>query len=362
MCRGDVASHEEAPSPQAEEQQLAATKALRKHLIEVLSADASPETRALGAWLAEQYAQGEAYSPYFDRLQLCKGNFECFHAVSAEGRVAVEKALRPYVDEVVKQAVDSSNASIYAMAVNVCHPVLDIAPSPSCQRISTERWTQVNPGDASPWLRLLEEAAARHDTATANEAFYRASVAGSFRASGESLLAYAEPALASGFSDADRLQIEWDLFARPGFLGLPPMYAAAQQCSEEAIEDSNRRQTCDAFTTMLLDKSTSLIHFHIGVRMAERLHWPAEQLAALRRERDALDAAPSGLFLSEQGCESARAVMDRARQRARLGEVATSRAAIAASGRSVEDFAKLSEVRREEHMKTANAASAAASD
>jgi hypothetical protein len=72
VCRGDAASSEEAPSLEGEQQQLAATNARRKHLLEALSTGALPETRALGAWLAQLHAEGEAYSPYFDRIQLCK--------------------------------------------------------------------------------------------------------------------------------------------------------------------------------------------------------------------------------------------------------------------------------------------------
>jgi hypothetical protein len=270
-------------------------------------------------------------------------------AVSAEGRVAVEKAMRPQVDEMVRQAVDSTSPVVYAMAINACHHVLDVAPSPSCQLISTERWTQIDPDDAGPWLRLGNEAAARHDMATADEALYRASVARSFRSVGEALLLYAEPALSSSFSDTDRLQAEWDVLAAQSILGISPMYAAVAQCSEEATEDSNRRQTCDAFANMLLERSSTL----------ERLHWPAGRVTALRQERDALDVAERDLLSSHPGCESLRTVIDRETQHARLGQLASIRASIAASGRSFAELAGIAAARRKEGAKTASAPSAA---
>jgi hypothetical protein len=93
--------------------------------------------------------------------------------------------------------------------------------------------------------------------------------------------------------------------------------------------------------------------------MAERLHWPAERVAALRQERDALDVASSDLLLSDERCEPLRSFIDRAIQRAPLGEVASIRAAIAASGKSLEELAELAGVRRQESMKAANTASAA---
>jgi hypothetical protein len=99
----------------------------------------------------------------------------------------------------------------------------------------------VDPDDAGPWLRLASEAAERHDTAAADEALYRASVARSFRSVGDALLLYAEPALSSGFSDADRFQVDWDILAVQGILATSPMSAAVRQCSEEAIARNSRK-------------------------------------------------------------------------------------------------------------------------
>ena len=42
--------------------------------------------------------------------------FKCMQAVSADGRIAVEKSVRPQVDEMVRQAVNSASPAIYAMA------------------------------------------------------------------------------------------------------------------------------------------------------------------------------------------------------------------------------------------------------
>ena len=358
VCNREFASAQQAPGSETQYEELAATEALREHVRKALSTGASPETRALGAWLAVVHARLEAYLPFFDRMQLCTTDLECTKAVSAEALVAVEKASRSQVDEMVRQAVDSTSPTIYAMAVRTCHPVLAVAQSPSCQQISSERWTQLDSADAGPWLYLLEEASARHDTATANEAFYRASIASSLRTGTESFLGYAEPALSSGFSAADRMRAEWDIYLAQGTAGFPPMAAVVQQCTAEAVRDSNRRQTCDAFTTMLLDKSSSLIGFHIGVRMAERLQWPAERLSALRQQRDALDFAAGAWSLSDQPCETLRSFLDRKIERSSQGELASIRASIAASGKSFQELAQRAEARRQQSGERAGTASA----
>jgi len=211
VCNSEFASAQQAPGSETQYEELAATEALGEHVLKALSTGSSLETRALGAWLAVVHARGKAYLPFADRMQLCSTDLECMKAVSSEALVAVEKASRSQVDEMVRQAVDSSSPTIYAMAFSTCHPVLAVAHSPSCQRITSERWTQLDPVDAGPWLHLLEEANARHDAATANEAFYRASIASSLRTGTESFLGYAEPALSSGFSAADRMRAEWDI-------------------------------------------------------------------------------------------------------------------------------------------------------
>jgi hypothetical protein len=358
LCNSEFASAQQAPSSETQQEELASTAALRQHVLKALSAGESPETRALGAWLAAFHAGGEAYSPFVERIQLCKTDFECMKALSAEALVAVEEASRSQVDEMVRQAVNSSSPAIYAMAVSTCHRGF-AAQSPSCQQISTERWTQLDPGDAGPWLHLLEEASARHETATADEAFYRASIATSLRTGTESFLGYAEPALSSGFSAADRIRAEWDIYLAQGTAALPPMAAAVQQCSAEAVRDSNRRQTCDAFTTMLLDKSSSLIGFHVGVRMAERLEWPAERLSALRQQRAALDFAAGGWSLSQQPCETLRSFLGRRIEHSPQGELAHIRESIAASGKSFQDLAQEAERHRQQSQEPAGTASAA---
>jgi len=167
VCNSEFASAQQATGSETQYEELAATKAL-EHVLKALSTGSSPETRALGAWLAVVHARGKAYLPFADRMQLCSTDLECMKAVSSEALVAVEKASRSQVDEMVRQAVDSSSPTIYAIAFSICHPVLAVAQSPSCQRITSERWTQLDPGDAGPWLHLLEEANARHDAATAN--------------------------------------------------------------------------------------------------------------------------------------------------------------------------------------------------
>jgi hypothetical protein len=359
VCNSEFASAQQAPGSETQYEELAATEALGEHVLKALSTGSSLETRALGAWLAVVHARGKAYSPFADRMQLCSTDLECIKAVSSEALVAVEEASRSQVDEMVRQAVNSSSPTIYAMAVSTCHPVLAVAQSPSCQRITSERWTQLDPGEAGPWLHLLEEANARRDSATANEAFYRASIASSLRTGTESFLGYAEPALSSGFSAADRMRAEWGIYLAQATAGLPPMAAAIQQCTAEAVRDSNRRQTCDAFATLLLDKSSSLIGFHIGVRMAERLQWPAERLSALRQERDALDFAAGGWSLSGQPCESLRSFLDRKIDQSSQGELASIRASIAASGKSFQELAQRGEARRQRSGEPAGTASAA---
>jgi len=159
------------------------------------------------------------------------------------------------------------------------------------------------------------------------------------------------------------MRAEWDIYLAQQASGwtavLPPMAAAVQQCTAEAVRDSNRRQTCDAFTTLLLDKSSSLIGFHAGVRMAERLQWPAQRLSALRQERDALDFAASGWSLSDQPCEALRSFLARNIEQSPHGELASIRASVAASGKSFQELAERAEARRQQSGEPAGTASAA---
>jgi hypothetical protein len=329
---------------------------------DALRASAAPPARALGTWLPAVDATERVMIAANSQLQRCGDDKACVESQRGATLSTVRQAGQPGVDALARQAADSEDAAVYAMAVQACGTSYPRLPATgNCQLINLERWAQLDPDNAVPWTHLVSAALSRNDANGADEALYRASIASSSRLVGDSLLAIAGPALATGLSDVERTQIASTLIGMQTTWTLPPFVAPMKMCSDEALRDGNRRQTCEAYASMLLDKGTTVAERSVGIRLGERLRWPAERLEALRKERAALAFAtvqngpsPGGLF----SCEARKRAIDMAVRSSALGELARARATITASGKSVDEWARLG---RERPDAAAEAASSAAS-
>ena len=312
-----------------------------KRVSDALRGSTRPEARSLGDWLAAVDAAGRVTTPYNEQLELCGDNKKCSEPVLNEVRTARQEAMLSGIDAMARQAVDSRNPAVYAMAIQACGTYRFSAVSGgACQLITLDRWAQLDPDNAVPWTHLAEAAASRNDAAGVSEALYRASIARTSRLYGDSLLSIVEPALSSGLTELERLQMATEIVGMQAAWTFPPLGTFSRMCSEEAVRDGNRHQTCDAYASMLLDKGNTLIESGIGVRLAERLRWPAERLDALRLERTAMREAAYSTTSDMASCMGWKRTIDGAFRRARLGEVGDARAIIAASGKTVDEWAR----------------------
>ncbi|MDQ2928920.1 MAG: hypothetical protein M3R22_12305, partial [Pseudomonadota bacterium] len=313
----------------------------------------------LGMWLTAAAAAERATAAVNVQLARCGDDKACIESQQNAAFSTIHQARQPGIDALAREAADSENSAVYAMAFQACSTYDSrVSAAGNCQLINLERWAQLDSDNAVPWTYLASAALSRNDAAGASEALYRASIAGSSRQ--DSLLAIARPALASGLSDVERTQIATELIGLSAGRALPPFDAPMKMCSDEALRDGNRRQTCEAYASMLLDKGTTFIEQRLGIRLGERLRWPAERLDALRQERDALALAmvQNGPSLNGSfSCEAQKRAVDAVIRTAPLDELGRARATIAASGKSLDEWARLG---RERHDAAAAAASAAA--
>lgn len=320
-------------------------------VVDALRASPSEPTRALGTWLTAIDAERRALAEINAGLARCGDDEGCLDAQRSAAGPAISAARRPGVDALAREAAASADPVVYAMAVEACGTSYARVPAAgNCQLITLERWAQLDPDNAVPWTHLASAAMLRNDADAASESLYRASIAGKDRLVGDSLLTIVQPVLANGLNDVERREIGSELIGAQGWM-LPPFGTPMKMCSDDALRDGNRRQICDAYASMLIDKGTTVIERGIGIRLGERLRWPAERLDALLRERDALASAiipgsdqPRGSF----SCEAQKRAIDTAIRGSSMGEIGRARAVIATSGKSIDDWARRWRQRRDD--------------
>jgi hypothetical protein len=332
-----------------------------------LRASTTAPARALGLWLPAIDAAARATTTVNEEMERCGDDQSCIVPLRNGFFETLQEATRPGVDALAREAAGTEDAAVYAMAVQACLAFDPrMARGGNCQLVTVERWAQLDPDNAVPWTYLASAALSRNDGDAAGEALYRASIADVSRLYGDSLLAMAKPALASGFTDVQRLQLANELIGVQAGWTLPSFSTPMKMCSDEALRDGNRRQICDAYASMLIEKGNTLIERAIGIRLGERLHWPTERLEALRDEREALSLAMTEDNVSPDGsfsCDAQKRAIEAALRTSTPGEIGRARAAIATSGRSLDDWTRRGRERRQRlavERASASAASAAA--
>lgn len=186
-----------------------------------------------------------------------------------------------------EQARHSGDAQVYRLALQACSAPGAGARPPGCEQLGAQRWAQLEPDNAVPWLLLGQEAQARGDGSGLEQALFQAARA--------RRLSPAQGLLSTAL--VERLPPEAEPLARGGLL-LDLMgreFAGALQgislvplvCTTQTLRDSNRRQVCTALARLLLEQGRSLMELGLGLAVAERLGLPEAELPASRAQLEA---------------------------------------------------------------------------
>jgi hypothetical protein len=190
-------------------------------------------------------------------------------------------------DELARAAAAGDDPALYAMAWAACQPDAEGQRPGACQLLSLRQWTRIDADNGVPWLKLAGEARSHTDSATEAEALYRASMASRFDAHWGLFPNLADQALPPDTPGWQRYQAMLQAAGVQAAVALPEMRAPLEHCSPQRL-DANRRQVCEALAKALVDKGTTLWDHTMASALGRRLGWPAERLAALQRERDAM--------------------------------------------------------------------------
>lgn len=262
--------------------------AARAVLAKGLASGRDERQRAAAAWWMALQAREAAFADTAGRQGLdresCVERPSCRDAARAAG----DDAARAYTGALAQTAVSTHDPRVYAVALALCGRAGPSAPA-ECGLLSLAQWARLDPDNAAPWLAAAREAAASGDDAAYAEAIHRATRSRVLDDGHAAMLGV----LGQPWVEAQPAPVRAAITSRwlDTVLAMPmdlPTHANAW-CRDGAA-DANRRQLCEDLATLLLERSTSMIHLVAGRGIGRALGWSDERLAAAQREIDALHA------------------------------------------------------------------------
>ncbi|MEP6875705.1 MAG: hypothetical protein ABI887_15200 [Burkholderiales bacterium] len=262
-------------------------------------------------------------------------------------------------DALAQMATTTRDPQVYALAFNNCQ--VSQPSEGACQLVSAEQWARLDPGNATPWLFVLQQAGQQRDAATQNEALHR--IATSTRS--DQFFFRLSRLVIDHVPDDDAsalvaLTLASEVFGIEVAYALPGYQTLLEQCRGSALRDANRRQTCNAVAEFLVERGDTLLERNIGVRLGAQVGWPAERVERLRGESVAYQASRESAnnFNPTSTCADIRRDLEYVRLNARRGEAGALREWVAESDIKPEAFIRAE--RDEQARRAAEAASAAA--
>jgi hypothetical protein len=265
-----------------------------------------------------------------------------------EGKVTGGDSLRPVAehtrDEVVQLAAGAADPAVYAMAVSMCGTYSGTGADVACQQISLQRWAQLDPDNAIPWLLIAGKARAGNDSAAEANAFDQAAKARKVDSYSDSLYSFAAPELPQDVTPLERAYLATEVIGVEAAIAAPQYRVASQYCTGDAMQDSDVKQQCNSLAELLVSKGTSLLDLGLGRIFGARAGWSSERVAEVTQEHDALMQAIEQAIPSDNDelwtCDGVSRTNAYIAQRVRLGEPGAARDALERSGETIQAMAR----------------------
>lgn len=250
--------------------------------------------------------------------------------------------LEPTREALLRFATTTSDPRAYAIAFNACDRRLD--PEPACRQLSAERWAQLDPGNAAPWLQILSDAFERNDVAARDEALHRVATSTHNRIGWHDLMGLiAEQLPPEDSAGVGGMFLIYEV-AVTRRVPTPEYGALYSACSADAQRDANRRQVCNAAVEVLVEHGDITMDRMIGVAIGEKGGWPAERVDRIRGENLAYNNAQLEALQAPGNplaCGAAQRQITQSKRFATIGELGALREWVAASGKAPEEFVRM---------------------
>ncbi len=244
-------------------------------------------------------------------------------------------------DELAQIALEVSDPAVFAIAARTCEVGLGKPTPGDCQRLTPQRWIQIDSDNAEPWLLLAASAHSQGALDQETEAVEHAAAAHSFNNYGDSLYAFSAPSMPNEATPFERAWLAGQLV---GFIAAwpRPEYAYLRTyCSATALKEDRVRRQCEALAQLLRNKGNTILDLSMSRVLGQQLGWPQRQLDHIKEETQALmmtsweDPGPPSW-----NCRRVDRYNEYFDQLSRMSELDAARATAAHSGVSIPDLAR----------------------
>jgi hypothetical protein len=247
-------------------------------------------------------------------------------------------------DAVVELAAGAADPAVYAMALSMCGTFPGTASDGACARISLQRWADLDPANAVPWLVLAGNARRRHNDREEADAFSQAAVASKVDSYSDSLYAFAEPEMPRDATPLERSFLAVEVVGVEAALSLPQGSVLSQRCSDASVQDTLIRQQCSSLAELLVTRGTTLMDLGLGARIGARAGWSPERVRELMQDRNALEQVIMQVTPADSEtlwtCEAVGRMNAYMALRARKGELGAAWELLEQSGETVPELAR----------------------
>jgi hypothetical protein len=246
-------------------------------------------------------------------------------------------------NDAVQLAAGSEDPAVYAMALNMCNTTV-ATEAAACRSLSPQRWAELDPDNAVPWLLIALKAQFSHNSSAEADAFSHAAKAHTIDSYNDSLLAFTEQELPSDATPLERAYLDEQVTGVEAATWSPQYGVTLRHCSTDAMQDSTLRWQCDALAERMLTNGTSFMDLSIGKTIGAQAGWSKERLDRLEQEEHALRWAVKAQEPHDEsnrwGCDNVNRMNAYFAKVVQLGEVGAARDALEHSGASVESMAQ----------------------
>jgi hypothetical protein len=183
-------------------------------------------------------------------------------------------------DELVAMAAGSTDPAVYAIGLRRCALNFGDAAN-SCNQLSADRWSKLDPDNAVPWLLVAERAHANLDAVGEAAAFAAAANAHRNESYTDSLLRLAEPDKPVDTTPLENWGMAIHIFGIEA-ASITPLGPAFSYCSEDAIRDKTVAERCAALAELWVTKPGNIVNLMVGEKLGARAGWSQERLKNLK--------------------------------------------------------------------------------
>jgi len=331
----------------------ASVRAVRLRTIAALKMNPDPLARGLALAMESRAGEGAV-----DETVKCSGpNCLGAPAAAAQRRATAHNAPR---EALARLALTSQSPELYGLAWRVCSTDGAQDGASVCRMLSAEQWARLDPDNAVPWASVLDRARLREDGAAESDALYRMSLSRTVDGRAGRLPGLVMANVPAGTPPLETEALVAEVAAQEGEGWTQKVSAlGTEACTAAAARDPERLQRCGALAETLWNHGRKPLDLTTAVRIGKAIGWPAERLQPMQDEAGALfQALSQALGGPSRSCDAVRRRISQYDESGRLGEVASARRIIAASGKPMAHWVALAKSSRREVTRGELAASA----